>query len=32
MYIYVPVVGFCNGKSLEDYLNREALPKTNETG
>ena len=28
----VPVVGFCNGKSLKDYLVRAALPKTNETG
>ena len=28
----VPVVGFCNGKSLKDYLVRAALPKTNKTG
>ena len=28
----VPIVGFCNGKSLKDYLVRAALPKTNETG
>ena len=28
----VPVVGFCNGKSLKYYLVRAALPKTNETG
>ena len=27
----VPVLGFCNGKSLKDYLVRAALPKTNET-
>ena len=27
----VPVVGFCNGKNLKDYLVRAALPKTNET-
>ena len=27
----VPVVGFRNGKSLEDYLIRAVLPKTNET-
>ena len=28
----VPVVGFCNGKSLKYYLVRAALAKTNETG
>ena len=28
----VPIVGFCNGKSLTDYLVRAALPRTNETG
>ena len=28
----LPVVGFCNGKSLKDYLVRAALPKINETG
>ena len=27
----VPVVGFCNGKSLKYYLVRAPLPKTNET-
>ena len=27
-----PVVGFGNGKSLEDYVVRATLPKTNETG
>ena len=28
----IPVAGFCNGKSLKDYLVRAALPKANETG
>ena len=28
----VPVVGFCIGKNLKDYLVRAVLPKTNETG
>ena len=28
----LPVVGFCNGRSLKDYLVRAALPKINETG
>ena len=28
----MPVVGFCNGKSLKDYVVTAALPKTNETG
>ena len=28
----MPVVGFCNGKSLRDYLDRAVLTKTNETG
>ena len=27
----VPIVGFCNCKSLKDYLVRAALPKINET-
>ena len=27
----VPVVGFCYGKSLKDYLVRAALPKSNKT-
>ena len=27
----VPIVGFCNGKSLKYYLVRVALPRTNET-
>ena len=28
----VPVVGFCNGKSLKNYLVRVVLPRTHETG
>ena len=28
----VPVAGFCDVKSLKDYLVRAALPKTNEIG
>ena len=32
VFTNLPVVGFSNGKSLEDYLVREALPKINETG
>ena len=28
----VPAIGFHYGKSLKDYLVREALPKSNETG
>ena len=31
-FLDVPVVGFCNGKSIKGYLVRAALPKTNETG
>ena len=32
LFSNVPVVEFCNGKSLNDYLVRAALPKTFETG
>ena len=32
VFLDVPVVGFCNGKNLKDYLARAALAKNNETG
>ena len=32
VFLDVPVVGFCNGKNLKDYLARAAMAKNNETG
>ena len=31
VFLHVLFIGFCNGKSLKDYLVRIALPRTNET-
>ena len=30
-YKNIPVVKFCNDRSIKDYITRAALPKTNET-